>query len=247
MYPTILKIGFLTIHSWGVMLSTAIISGTYFTYYISKKKNPLYTPYIFDGIIYVIIASIIGCSLFYIIEHIDYYSKHPLDIIMLQNGGLNIYGGLITSIITIYIYSKIKKINIPEILDICTAPFFLGMAIGRIGCFLNGCCYGIQTKLPFGIKFPDTLYPAHPTQIYDLIMNLIFMAYIIISYDTKRYHGHVLLRGVLMMSTFRFLIEIIRSNPRYFLGLSQAQYISITAFIISSFILFKNRNTAKSK
>ena len=146
MHPTICTIGPLTIYSYGFMLAWAFALSMSLAGFRAKKEN-IDPEIVFNFSFFVLIAGILGARIFYVIEHFDFYRSNPLEIIMLQHGGLSFFGGLFLGTISGIAYLKVKKIGIYKILDLI-APFAaLAQAIGRIGCFLNGCCGGKEDAL----------------------------------------------------------------------------------------------------
>jgi phosphatidylglycerol---prolipoprotein diacylglyceryl transferase len=154
--------------------------------------------------------------------------------------GMVFYGGLIFAILTIIIYLKYKKENISKWSDFFIPQLFLALAIGRIGCFFNGCCFGKLTNLPWAV-FQHNNY-LHPTQLY-LSINA-FLLFFLFSFLKKkriiRTQGNLFLYALITYSSTRFLIEFFRTYQNYYLGLSLSQIISLLLIIIITFILYKN-------
>ncbi len=152
--------GSINIYSYGVMIALAFIIGIYIASKYAKKfkEDP---QNIVDLCLYVMISSIFGARLFYIISNIKYYLNNPIEIFYLQEGGLIFYGGLILGLGTALMFLKLKKLNIFKYLDLLAPSVVLGQAIGRIGCFLNGCCYGRIVYNPkyslCTVKFPKVI------------------------------------------------------------------------------------------
>jgi len=134
---------------------------------------------IVDFAIIVLIAGIIGARTVHVLTNIEYYLQNPLDIFMLSKGGLVYYGGLISGFISGIIYLKINSIKIWPAMDLFAPYIALGQALGRIGCFLNGCCFGkICPASFFAVRFPGEAYYRYATQIYAVLI-LVFI-YIIL-------------------------------------------------------------------
>jgi len=198
---------------------------------------------IFNFSFLAFIFGIIGARIFYIAENIDYYIKNPLEIIMLQRGGLSWFGGLILGGLAGILFLKNKKSAIYPILDLIMPFVALAQAIGRIGCLLNGCCFGKASR--FGIYFPVHDSVLIPTQIYSsLILILIF---IILRFLQEGPHkeGQIFFTYLLLYSLKRFFIEFWRAdNTVIFSGMTLFQLISILIFFLS-FIKLLLINKAK--
>jgi phosphatidylglycerol:prolipoprotein diacylglycerol transferase len=240
MYPLICKIGHFTVYSYGLILLIAFVVSSALARIKARKEN-LSPDAIFNLAFIVFILGILGARIFYISYNLAYYIKNPLEIIMLQYGGLSWFGGLIVGAISGIIYLKNKRLPIYKVLDLI-APFVaLGQAIGRVGCLLNGCCYGKESEL--GIYFPVHDRVLIPTQIYSsLILVLIF---IILRFLQERPHkeGRIFFIYLLLYSIKRFFIEFLRAdNPIVFAGLTLFQIMSIIIFFIALLFLIRRED-----
>ncbi len=215
MHPIICKIGFFTIYSYGLMLSLAFGLALLLINRRAGKEN-ISPDIIFNFSFGVLLWGVIGARLFYVIENTGYYLKNPIEIIMLQRGGLSWFGGLFFAIIFSAVYFKKRRLPAYKILDLC-APFLaFAQAVGRIGCLLNGCCFG-RTLIPI--------------QLYSSLA-LIFI-FIILRFLQERPHkeGGIFFAYLLLYSIKRFFIEFWRSdNEIIFLGLTLFQIISAAIF-----------------
>ncbi|MBU0573980.1 MAG: prolipoprotein diacylglyceryl transferase [Candidatus Margulisbacteria bacterium] len=241
MYPILLNIGPVTIYSYGLMIALAFAAGILIAIKAAKREG-VSTEAVLDITLAVIISAIVGARIFYIIEFWRDFSVDPLSMFMVWHGGLVFYGGLLFAIVAVIIASRIKNILLWKTLDIAAPAAALGYAIGRIGCFLNGCCYGVICDLPWAVKFPELLGRRHPTQIYASICGLLIFAVLMYLGKRKMFNGQVFLAGVFLYSIYRFNIEFIRVNMKY-AGLSGSQWVSILMFvfsIVTYIILYKN-------
>ena len=231
MFPIICKIGPVTLFSYGLMLAVAFFVSSTLACREAKKQN--YNPDdIFNLLFTAFISGIIGARIFYVFDNLVYYLKNPLEIIMLQNGGLAWFGGLMLGVASVLIFLKIKKLPFYKTFDLI-APFAaLGQAIGRIGCLLNGCCYGKESN--FGIYFPVHNDILIPTQAYSSL--LLIMIFIALRFMQSRPHkaGQILYSYLLLYSIKRFFIEFFRAdNGIVFAGLTLFQVLSIAVFFIA--------------
>jgi phosphatidylglycerol---prolipoprotein diacylglyceryl transferase len=240
---TIPLIGPLEIYSYGVILVIGFIIALTWAIKYSRPKD-VRSEQIMDLSIYILIGGIIGARLVHVlINYRDYSISDPLTIINLRKGGLAWYGALLGAILVGVIYSRISNINFWKIADLYSAPAMVGLAIGRIGCFFNGCCYGTLTNLPWGVVFPGVYPPGmqrHPTQIYESLLDLLifFILHRIID-KKKKFQGETFCYFIGLYSVVRFMIEFLRvgfSSINPIIGLNPAQITSLALIIMSLLI-----------
>ena len=243
MHPIICKIGPFTIYSYGLLLAIAFLVSS--TLAVSCAKRHKVNPDIIFNLFFIIfISGIIGARILYVIENITYYLRNPLEIIMLQLGGLSWFGGLLLGFFSGSAYLKKKRLSIYRILDLISPFVALGQAIGRVGCLLNGCCFGEVSK--FGIYFQANKLMLIPTQIYSSLV-LIFI-FIILRFLQERPHkeGEIFFAYLIFYSIKRFFIEFCRAdNEIILLGLTLFQLMSIAIFCIALrkiLLIKKSRN-----
>jgi phosphatidylglycerol:prolipoprotein diacylglycerol transferase len=194
------------------------------------KKNGFNPDIIFNLNFTILICGIIGARIFYISYNLDYYSRHPLEMVMLQKGGLAWFGGLIFGMASAVVYLKLKKLPFFKIADILMPFVALGQAAGRIGCFLNGCCFGKESA--HGIYSSVQGAVLIPTQLYSAL--LLVCIFFILRFLQKRPHhaGLVFFAYLLLYSAKRFFIEFWRGDsPTLLFGLTLFQFISLAIFL----------------
>lgn len=231
MHPIICTIGPFNVYSYGFMLVVAFTLSSWLASQEAKKRqiNP---EVIFNFLFMVFVSGIIGARIFYVIENMGYYFKNPVEIVMLQYGGLAWFGGLIMGSISGVIYLRKKKLGVYSILDL-VAPFIaLGQALGRIGCLLNGCCFGKVSA--YGIYFDVHKTVLLPTQIYSAAILLGIFIILRVLQDSPRPAGMIFFLYLFLYSIKRFFIESLRAdNPVVFSGLTLFQVLSILVFCVS--------------
>lgn len=216
MYPELLHIGPVTIYAWGAMLALALLL---LAFLMSSrfKKAGINPDYALDIILLCVLAGIIGSRLFYVVFYDwSYFADHPAQIFSLANGGfggLVWYGGFFGGALAFYLYIRWRKLNFWDMADLVVPYMALAYAMVRIGCFLNGCCYGVPTSLPWGVAFPDldSLH-RHPTQLYSTIINLGIFYGLLKLYPRRTFKGEVFLAYLGLYSIYRFIIEFFREN-----------------------------------
>jgi len=187
---------------------------------------------ILDLFMYVVISAIVGARLFYVAGFFGNYRKDLLSIFYVNQGGMVFIGGLFGVIIAAFLYVRYHKVNIWRLLDAGSPATMLGYAVGRIGCYLNGCCYGMKI---FGVE--------QPTQIYSSISGLIIFYMLVRLYERKKYDGQVFFLALLFYSFYRFFIEFLRYSPVHVFIFTLNQLLVLFIFIVSLYVLWKKRTT----
>ena len=123
--------------------------------------------------IYILIAGIIGARLLYVLTNLSKYTL--VNSLSIWKGGLSFQGSVVAGIIVAYFYAKSKKMNLWSVLDILCPSVCIGYAFTRIGCFLNGCCYGIESNFPWACKMitDDGIKLCEPVQLYSCVISFI--------------------------------------------------------------------------
>lgn len=237
MHPILFKIGPINVYSYGVMIAIGFTVAICLARQQAEKEG-------FDGDriidlgLYLLIAGIVGARLLYVLTNLSEYLKFPLEIIMLNHGGLVIYGGIILATFTGIFFLSKRKIPILKTADILFPYVALAQSIGRIGCLLNGCCYGRPTSLPWGIYFPGQVIALHPTEIYFSLNALAIFLILKMVQKRKRFTGQVFLLYFILYSATRFGIEFFRGDSaRNIFGVfTLSQIISIIIFVVALLI-----------
>jgi phosphatidylglycerol:prolipoprotein diacylglycerol transferase len=224
MYPVLFKLGRLQVHAYGLLLAASFLIGILWAMKRGEKRGIL-KDHVMDAGLYVVISAIIGSRLFYVITHMDEFRGHWLDTINpfqssgeIGIAGLSMLGGVVMAVLTIVAFCRIKKISILRFFDAAAPSLALGLALSRIGCFFNGCCFGKPGSLPWCIAFPDNS-PAgaflpdqhlHPTQIYSSLFDFLILGAILWVDKKKRPDGVLAAVFFILYGVFRFLIDFVR-------------------------------------
>ena len=252
MYPDLFSIGPVTLHTYGLFVALGFIAGILTAVKLGKSAG-INSNSVMDMGFIIILCGLIGSRIVYIIINFSYYVSNPLDMIKLWQGGLVFSGGLVAVIIAMIIYTKYHKYNIWTIGDIWAPAAAIGQAIGRIGCFCAGCCYGRPTDVPWAVTFTNpksiaTLnIPLHPTQLYSSLSSLIIFFILIILHSKRKFEGQVLLWFLILHSAARLFLERFRGDSRgVFLttDLTLTQFIAILILIsaVTALFIFKPKN-----
>lgn len=252
MYPIFIRIGEFAIRWYGVMIAIAVLFGIFYSRKEFKKMG-IDDDTFFDYAILVIIVGVIGARLFYIIGNTPlYYLTHPLRILYLWEGGLSYLGIIITGFIFSYYFWKKRGNIFHKITDIVSIPLAFGWAIGRIGCTLNGCCYGKPTGLsfPFSLTFnnPEAFAPIgislYATQPLLSITGFITLIVLLKFRNKIKIEGGVFALFLVLYSIFTFFIEFLRGDHTTILGLTASQW-GCFVIVIFAYQFYRSSPTLK--
>lgn len=224
MYRVAFRIGDFAIHWYGIMVATGFLLGLW-TASRRGVRDGLAPERILDLGPWLIVSSLVGARALFVISYWDeVFAKAPwTDIFMIRRGGLVFYGGLILASLTTVVYARLKGLPLWKLADALAPSIALGYVPGRIGCLLNGCCYGLPTHLPWAIHFPaehDTRgVGVHPTQIYDAVLGLGLYLGLAALYRRKKFDGQVFAVYLLGYAVTRSVVELFRGDyPVRYLG-----------------------------
>ena len=224
MFPELLRIGDFSISTFGVMLATAFLVGTWITARRMTEEglDPEKATVI---LIYVMAGGIAGSKLYFAVD-VSLREGIPFTSLLFARDGITWYGGLILATAVGAIGCRRNGIPIKTFADCTAVAGAVGQAIGRVGCFLVGDDYGAPTDLPWGVAFPrgapPTLEPVHPTQLYEIAWLLCVAALL---WRRRRRSPFLFGEYVALNGIGRMVIEIWRVNPKMALGLTEPQWI----------------------
>ena len=252
MHPILFKIGSITIYTYGVLLFLGVTAGYFFSL-VQVKREGIDTKSFSDIAFWSLIWGFVGARIFYILLNFRFFLRDPLGI-GLSRAGFVFYGGVFFGLGAFYILTRRHKLDFLKLADILVLALLLGHAIGRVGCFSYGCCYGKPTSSWIGIKFPPSS-PAGslgtkviPTQ---LISSLALLCMFLMLWSKKKrfsFKGEIFSLYFILYGMFRFIIEFYRGDPRPYLGkFSIFQIISLGMIGIGVFLwLFFQRRFKSS-
>jgi phosphatidylglycerol---prolipoprotein diacylglyceryl transferase len=165
MHPELFEIPFihLTVKSYGTMMVIAFLVAVTLIRRLSRSFTPN-PQYITNAALYSLIAGVVGARLFYVIHYFGQFQGRLLSVFAIWKGGLELLGGILSAIAVIGFYCRYHKLPVRRYLDILAIGLMLALVFGRIGCFLNGCCFGKPTNLPWAVRFPYGSY-AYSSQV----------------------------------------------------------------------------------
>jgi phosphatidylglycerol---prolipoprotein diacylglyceryl transferase len=259
MIPTLFHIGPFPVHSFGLMVLLAFVMGV--GYAVSQVRKQAAGPatagearitpdHIFDLAVAELFVSIVGARTLYIFLNRHEFAGNPWDVVKIWTGGISIHGAIVAGSLYLWWYCRRHKLPFGKLADLAAPSFALGYSIGRIGCFLNGCCYGHACSLPWAVRFLKDGHegvwtpPSHPTQLYATLMGLIIFG--ILHFWRKRPHrdGEIILGFFGLYCIYRFIDEEFRKGATadiFVAGMTHSQVFSLVVLPIVLFLLLRLR------
>ncbi len=199
---------------------------------------------------WLVVGSILGARILYVLTFWrEQFAEHPFpDIFTVWRGGLVYYGGLIGATLACILFARVKRVPLWKLADTVAPSIALGYVFGRVGCLMNGCCYGPACHLPWAITFGEAAngappgIPLHPTQLYDSLLNLVFYLALAALFRRKKFDGQIFATYLVGYAVLRSLVEVFRGDyPTYqhFLGgwATPAQVVSIGILVAGLLLL----------
>lgn len=246
MNPTAFTILGIDIKWYGILIATGALLGVLMGDKLAKEEG-LKENIVSDFILIGIIPSVIGARIYYVIFEWGYYKDHINEIFAIRNGGLAIYGAIITGLIIAYIYSNKKGVEFFKLIDVMSPGLALGQGIGRWGNFINMEAHGGPTDLPWGIMVDGV--KVHPTFLYESIVDisLALFLYFYLS-KHKKFDGQMIAVYGIVYGIGRFFIEGMRTDSLYIGGIRVSQIVSLVFIALGIYIyIIKGKKIDKSK
>jgi len=216
------------------------------------RRENIASEKITDLTLWIMVGSILGARIVYVTTYWGTeFANAPLsEIFMIQHGGLVFYGGLIGATVAGGIYLHLRKLPFWKVADVMAPSIALGSVFGRIGCLLNGCCYGRECNAPWAITFPaghethpydQPAIPVHPTEIYDAVLNLLLYFFLAWMFRRKKFDGQIFTLYLIGYAICRSVVEYFRGDyppDHIHFGLTSAQLVSIPILGVGLFLAF---------
>ena len=247
---TIPIFGGIKVFGYGAMLVLAFVGSTWLATWRARREK-LNPDVILDMAFWIFFIGLVGARLFYCIQYWGRGINNLLDVLQYWKGGMVYYGGVLGGSIAFFVYRHFRPFPLRPYLDAIAPAIMVGTFFGRLGCFLNGCCYGDVCNLPWAVSFPKPSppwdyefarglipgsatqsLPLHPTQLYSSLDSLVILMLLWTFYPLRRRDGEVM--GLLMVTypITRFLIEYLRNDEGvFFAGLTISQNISLVLLL----------------
>ena len=245
MHPVLLG----PIKSFGFMLAISFVVGIWLAARRGAARG-LSREMIYDLSFIVMLSSIIGVRLFFVVTHLDEFSGRWLRVFAFTDGGLTLYGGLLAAILASWIFCRRRRLSFMMIADVMIPSVALGIGITRIGCFLAGCCYGLPCELPWAIRFPELAdatrhfgaVAVHPSQLYASVAGFVIAALLLWWERRSRRPGETLARFLLLYGAARFGLDFMRyyePAQRWVLDWTNNQWISLVLVVVGLVVLVR--------
>ena len=255
MNPVLINLGIVQIYWYSVIILTAMLIGS-FLFIKSAKKEGYKEEFLTNTLFYIIISSIIGARLYYVIFNFGYYIKHPLEIIAIWNGGLAIHGGIIGGTLCLLYHALKYKKSFLRLTDLLAPSLILGQAIGRWGNFFNSEAHGPEVKLQAleklhiprfvinGMNIEGVYY--HPTFFYESLWCFLgFILLIVLRKKVKLRRGGLTGIYFIWYSIARFFIESLRTDSLMLGNIKVAQIVSVLMFALGLYLLFRKKKDTR--
>jgi len=244
----------LPIYGYGLMLFLGFVCCTLWSARRARQQG-LNPDHVTDLAMWIFVGGLVGARVFYVLQKHEQYSS-LIEVLYFWKGGLVYYGGVIGGVVGFLTYVRRRRLSVWRMLDLMAAPVALGLAFGRVGCTLNGCCFGDYSDLPWAIVFPmqsiawhtqvrlgwigPSAHPLalHPTQLYALLNALLLCLLAAAYYPLRRREGETIVLLCLVYPITRFLIEYLRNDEHAFVtSLTVSQNVSVGLFVLGVVLL----------
>ena len=239
--PVLLRLGVFEVRWYSLAIALAIGAAVVLGARQARRKGIDPTE-VYSMAVWVVLAGVLGARLVHVVDHFGYYASNPAEILQLQLGGLAIWGGLAGGGLAVVIYTRIRRLELGNMLDALAPGLLLAHIVGRIGCIVNGDAYGAVTNVPWAFIYanPDASIPlthfglpTHPYPVYEMIWSALSLALVL--WVDRRYEkrGMAFLSYVALYSAGRFMLTFVRQENITLWGLQQAQIIALPALLLS--------------
>jgi phosphatidylglycerol:prolipoprotein diacylglycerol transferase len=247
LHPDILNLGPLHLRAYGLMLAIAFLAAVGLAAREGRHRG-LDLDRLLDLCLVVIASGVAGARLVYVLTHVGEFQGRWHEVLYVWQGGLTLWGGFLLAVPAGMLYCVRRRLNTWVAADVLAGPVAVASAIGRLGCFLNGCCYGVPTSLPWGVRFPAGSLPyaqfddaaLHPSQLYNVLAGLLTYAATMIAAPRLRAPGQ---RWWLMLGIYAVLRAVVDLS-RYYepaavmgrlgaLELTESQVVGVALALIS--------------
>lgn len=257
MHPILLNLGGIPIYTYGVLVAAGVLLSLWY----GRRQAPragVDPDKLWNMGIYFVLVALLVAKIWLVLSAWDYYLANPREIFSLatfQSGG-TFYGGLVGGVLTILLYTHFQKMPLLPTLDTCAAALPVGHAIGRMGCFFAGCCYGKPTSEPWGVTFtnPTAAQLAgtplgvhlHPTQLYEASLEFLNFLFLMWLGKRQRFVGQIFGAYLMLYGTERGIIEFFRGDPgrsmMFHDSVSLMQLVSAALIITGAFLWWRGLN-----
>jgi len=240
-HPIAVRIGGFAVYTWGVLFAVGVPIGVLVAERNTRRFGVASYLYL-EGIPYVIVAAVVGARLLYAAGEWPWYAADPRRLPDFQEGGLSLYGGLGGGVLAAWLFARARNVSVAAYLDGGSPGVALATAVGRVGCFLNGCCWGVPTGGTWGFRtrFAPGLH--HPAQLYEAGLDLVLFAVLwVLGPRLARVKGEVFLAYLGGYSLIRFGVEFVRDVPHIAGWLTVTQPLALVVALASFGLMGRRR------
>lgn len=241
------------VKSFGFLLALSFVVGIVLSVRRGRSRG-LDQTVVMDCAFTVLVASLVGVRVFFVLTHLSEFDPW-YEMFMLWRGGLTLYGGIISAIVAVVWFCRRRGVPFLQMADVMAPQVVLGIGLTRIGCFLNGCCYGRPTDGPFGVVFPQSCpagwdHPNEallPAQLFASLGGFVVWGLLLLWERADDRRGGTFGRFLLFYGLTRFLVDLVRDyEPGAVLsmGLTLSQAISLSLMIVGTVVLVHSRRDA---
>ena len=257
MHPILLQLGDFTLSTYEGAMTVAFLIAIFLAYRRAAKDG-IDQGTVLDVCLWIVIGSLVGARLLFILTRLNEYMAHPLELLKFWRGGLVYYGGLIGGAMAVWIILHRRNQPFFPMADLLAPYLMLGYAIHRtFGCFMAGCCFGRPTDLPWGVVFPEGSAPhaawvgkaLHPTQLYTGLGALLIFLFLLWYRRRKPFDGALAIALFLLYAVSRFVVEMFRGDSiRGSIGaLSTSQVLSVGTMVLGVVWFYAARRYAQAQ
>jgi phosphatidylglycerol:prolipoprotein diacylglycerol transferase len=218
-YPTLFQYGDLTLRSYGLMLALSFLVGIYLAN-ARAGRHGVDPKRLRNVYVLIIVAALLGSRALYLAEHAAHHTAAGSELLQWRQSGLNMYGGVVLAALAVAGYCRKVGLPFANVADTCAPSLALGEAITRIGCFLNGCCFGDPSSLPWAMSFPPhssagAAFPGiaiHPTQLYAAAAHFAIFAALLAAEPKLTRAGHLIGLFLVLHAAARLGVERLRHH-----------------------------------
>jgi len=259
MFPRLITIGPVTLHTYGLLAALGLLVAIFTAVRLAPRAG-LDRQKIYNLGVYTALAGLLGGKVMLFLIDWQYYSAHPRELFSLrslQAGGMY-YGGILFGLLVVWLYSRSRQLGFARVADVFAPGVALGTAVGRIGCFAAGCCWGKATNLAWAVTFTDPYAyrivgvplhtPLHPTQLYEAAVLSLIAGSLFWLWRRRAFEGQIFAAFLLLYGFARFWLEFLRGDPRgTVLGgqLSVPQALSIVLVLAGAVYFWHQRRRTR--
>jgi phosphatidylglycerol---prolipoprotein diacylglyceryl transferase len=248
--PVIVQFGPLALRWYSLAIMLGVMAGVWLAAKFGERRG-IAPDDTYSAAFWIVAAGMIGARLTHVVDRWDFYAENPAKILAIYEGGIAIWGGIVAGGLAGWAYARIYKIPFWRFADSVSHAAVLGLAIGRIGCIVNGDVAGKPTSGDWGFVYtnPGALLPraeyfntaTHPYPLYEMVLGLLLFGLLFVVARRVRFDGAVFLAFAIGYSMIRFVLTFVREEALFLFGLQQAQVISLLTIIVAVYLYLYRR------